>query len=54
MGKTFGGSSQGRKVKWEVNFRNFMETCCGDRSWMGLVQDRNQWLTLILVMLNLG
>jgi hypothetical protein len=55
VGKLEGKRPLGRpRHRWVDNIRmNLQEVGCGYVDWIGLAQDRNRWLTLVSVVMNL-
>ena len=55
LGKPEGRSPLGRpRRRWVDNIRmDLQEVGCGYRDWIGLVQDRDRWRTLVSAVMNL-
>ena len=55
VGKTEGKSSLGKpRRRWVDNIRmDLQEVGCGYMDWIGLVQDRDRWRTLVSAVMNL-
>jgi len=55
VGKPEGNRPLGRpRRRWVDNIRTgLQEVGCGYMDWIGLVQDRNRWLTLVIAVMNL-
>ena len=53
--KPEGGRSMGRpRRRWVDNTRtDLQEVGCGHMDWIGLVQDRDRWRTLVSAVMNL-
>jgi len=54
------GNPEGRRplrrprCRWGDNIRmDLQEVGCGDMDWIGLVQDRDRWRTLVSAVMNL-
>jgi len=56
VGKPEGKRPVGRpRRRWEDNIRmDLQEVGCGYMDWIGLVQDRDKWRTLVSAVMNLG
>jgi hypothetical protein len=54
------GKPEGRRPlerprrRWEDNRMNLQEDGCGYVVWIGLVQDRDRWRTIVSAVMNLG
>jgi hypothetical protein len=55
LGKQVGGRSLGRpRSRWVDNIRmDVQEVGCGYMDWIGLVQDRDRWRTVLSAVMNL-
>ena len=55
VGKPEGRIPLGRpRRRWVDNIRiDLQEVGCGHVDWIGLVQDRDRWLTLVSVVMNI-
>ena len=55
VGKSEGKRPFGRpRCRWEDNINmNLQEVGCGGTDWIGLVQDRDRWRTLVSAVMNL-
>jgi len=55
VGKTEGRRPLGRpRCRWVDNIRmDLQEVGCGYMDWIGLVQDRDRWRTLVCAVMNL-
>ena len=55
VGKTEGRKPLGRpRRRWVDNIRiDLQEVGCGYMNWIGLVQDRDRWRTLVSAVMNL-
>ena len=58
--RVFGGEPEGRRPlgrprrRWVDNIRmDLQEVGCGYMDWIGLVQDRDRWRTLVSAVMNL-
>ena len=54
VGKSEGKRHLGKlRCRWEDNIKDHREAGWGGMGWIGLDQDRNQWLSLMTTVMNL-